>query len=872
MQLVHMPCGTHHFKDFGYERYPYRPLVGDEVFVQLLVENVVGEASAILTWEMDGTVMPEIAGQRVIRDGDDRLFFRFSFGSFGRLSQVSYRFSVTSENQQVTTKDYSFEVLIAEILGEPISLLKHGSCAYALFERIIIAFDWSRSLRIYTLPSGTEVTGVVVSSITERLDEETVLVIENAPFFWELKRYTNILTGVVRNSYRILVDHEGLVHQVSYTPELAYDHLVGLGERFDQIDQKGKKLLCRVVEHFARQGENSYLPIPFFMTEKEIGWFSSTKHRLWIDARDGMKLTFDTPQKGILTEEWWLLGNPQELLSKLHTLTGEATLPPKWALGLWISSNGWNTQKETLEQLRALKEHMLPATAIVLEAWSDEQTFCIFNDAEHELLDQEQPYSYTDFTFSEDGKWPDPKGLAEEIQRAGLNLVLWQIPVVKYEWGQPGSQLLRDEAYAIEKGYCILNDDGTPYRITDHWFRNSLLLDFTNPKAVKWWFGKRSYLLADLGVKGFKTDGGEFLFDDSAVLYDGQKGETAHNLYPLQYVGAYNDFMREHGVDGITFTRAGYIGAQTQPIHWAGDQLSEWSELRAQLVAGLSAGLSGLPFWSFDIGGFAGEFPSPELYLRSVAMGAFCPVMQWHSEPRNGQFYHTARERWNNDRSPWNLATLYKDEKIISIYRLFSNLRMNLLPYIYNEAKQCVKTARPLMAHLLVDFSDDKNVWSVHDQYMFGRDLLAAPIMEEGATNREIYLPVGTWHDLFLGGTLEGGRRIEYACPVERIPIFVRDGVALPINMSSSKVIGSQSGSAGVGNDVTSYDQLAFLCFGAGSCQFSDDQGVQLSIHNGQVSGTGIQEVILVDSSGADPGDEVELFGRFVAARTIVVE
>ena len=872
MQLVHLPCGTHYFQDFGYERYPYRPLVGEEVFVQLLVEDAVGEVSATLAWEIDSVPQPALTGEKVVRAGDDRFYFRFDLGSFNQLCQVRYRFTVRSGKEQVTTKNYDFAVLAEEALGNPISLLKNDSCAYAIFERIIIAFDWSRALRVYTLDRQTKVTGTAVSSITEQVDEKTTLAIETAPFFWIVKRYTKTVTGAAEGSYRILVDRAGLVHRFSYSPKLAYEHLVGLGERFDQVDQKGNMLLCRVVEHFTRQEKNSYLPIPFFMTEKGVGWFSSTKHRLWIEARDGLRLAFDTPQRGILTEEWWLFGKPQNLLLQLHDLTGKAMLPPKWALGLWISGNGWNTQKETMEQLEALKEHMLPATVIVLEAWSDEQTFCIFNDAQYDLLDQEQPYSYGDFTFPDNGKWPDPQGLAKAIQGAGLNLVLWQIPVIKHEYGEAGSQLLSDEAYGIEQGYCILNDDGTPYRITDHWFRNSLLLDFTNPEAVKWWFGKRKYLLEDLGVKGFKTDGGEFLFDDSAVLYGGQTGETAHNLYPLQYVGAYNDFLQEHGVDGITFSRAGYAGAQTQPIHWAGDQLSEWSEFRAQLVAGLSAGLSGIPFWSFDMGGFAGDFPSPELYLRSVALGAFCPVMQWHSEPRDGQFYHTARERWNNDRSPWNLATLHNDEGLISIYRLFANLRMNLLPYIYQEAQHCVQTARPLMAHLLVDFPEDEEVWSVHDQYMFGRELLVAPIMEEGATSRAIYLPEGTWHDLFLGGTIEGGQTIEYSCPVERIPVFVRDGAALAVNMGSSRIIGSESGSAGVGNDVTSYDQLAFLCFGGGSCEFSDDLGVQLTVHDGQVSGKGIREVLLVDCSGADPGDEVQLFNRFVAARTVEVE
>jgi hypothetical protein len=176
------------------------------------------------------------------------------------------------------------------------------------------------------------------------------------------------------------------------------------------------------------------------------------------------------------------------------------------------------------------------------------------------------------------------------------------------------------------------------------------------------------------------------------------------------------------------------------------------------------------------------------------------------------------------------------------------------------------------MAHLIVDFSGDKVVWSVHDQYMFGRELLVAPLMEEGATSRAIYLPAGTWHDLFLGGTIEGGQTMEYACPVERTPVFVRDGAALPTNMGSSRIIGSQSKAAGVGNDVTRYDQLAFLCFGRGSCEFSDDLGVQVFVQGGQVSGKGISEVLLVDCNGVGPGDQVQLFDRFVAARTVAVE
>lgn len=867
-----MPCGTHHFKDFGYERYPYRPLLGEDVSVQLLVEDAVGDVNAVLCWEKDGQRMPEILGEKIDLFGDQRLFFRFSFGSFEELSHVNYRFLVDTGEGIQHSKDYHFEVLQEGPLGPIKQLLQGNDVAYAVFERLIISFTWGDGFCVRILDPTFSLTGEPVGSIHQQLTEEVRFELTAQPFSWSLKRYTKTVLQVHGAEYRVCSNAAGQVQKLTYRPEIDSKHIFGMGERFEGVEQKGNQFVCRVVEHFTKQGKHTYLPIPFFMTETGLGWHSSSRYRTWFDASSGLELSFETPKKGVLLEEHWLFGQPQELLAELHNLTGQAILPPKWAFGLWISGNGWNTQKETKEQLEALKEHDLPATVIVLEAWSDEQTFSIFNDAQYEPLAQEKAYVYPDFTFPADGKWPDPQNLAREIKEAGLNLVLWQIPVVKYEEGGPGPQLQRDETYAIEKGYCVLNDDGTPYRITDHWFKHSLLLDFTNPDAVKWWFSKRVYLLESLGVKGFKTDGGEFLFDDAAILHNGETGETAHNTYTMQYVAAYNDFLKEHGVQGVTFSRAGYTGAQTQPIHWAGDQLSEWSEFQAQVTAGLSAGLSGIPFWSFDISGFAGDFPSSELYLRSVAMAAFCPVMQWHSEPRTGQFYQTDRFHWNNDRSPWNLAFVHQDQRMISIYRLFANLRMNLLPYIYQEAMYCANTARPLMAHMVIDYANDEKAWHIHDQYMFGRDLLVAPVMEEGAEGRKVYLPEGTWHDLFLGESLQGEEVIDYLCPLERIPVFVRDGAVLPVNMNEAGIIGTESTIGGVGNDVTSYIQLGFLCYGAEVFTFTDDIGTHLLLEKGEVSGRGPAQVILIDPTKTQLKSSVQLFGRPVPAHTVAVK
>lgn len=364
--------------------------------------------------------------------------------------------------------------------------------------------------------------------------------------------------------------------------------------------------------------------------------------------------------------------------------------------------------------------------------------------------------------------------MIRKVRETGLHLLLWQIPVIKCEMDhEPSDQLKTDEAEAIEKGYCVLNEDGTPYRITENWFHNSLLPDFTNPETVSWWFGKRKYLL-DLGVEGFKTDGGEFLYDHSARLHNGMTGLEAQNLYPSFCIRAYHDFLRQNRVNGITFSRADFTGAQTRPLHWAGDQLSRWSELRSQLRAGISAGLSGVIFWGFDIGGFAGELPSAELYLRATALACFSPVMQWHAEPRSGQFYATHEDGFNNDRSPWNLADKLKDPRVLELGIKFAKTRRKLRPYLLQEAAWCVQACRPMMAHLCLDFPEDPESCRCEDQYMFGRRLMICPILGEGQTRRAVWLPMGKWKHWYTGEVYEGPRRMEFPCPLDEMIVLER--------------------------------------------------------------------------------------------------
>lgn len=289
---------------------------------------------------------------------------------------------------------------------------------------------------------------------------------------------------------------------------------------------------------------------------------------------------------------------------------------------------------------------------MVLEAWSDEATFYIWNGAQYAAKDAKTGFAKEDFTFGE--PWPDPEAMIHKMHEKGIKLVLWQIPALKeLEEGRLCTQHDTDCLYAVENDLVAQKEDGTPYYIPKQWFIGSMLPDFSNPATRMWWFHKRDYLLK-MGVDGFKTDGGEFVHDTNTCFYQGLDGKSARNLYAMWYEKAYMEFI---GKDRILFSRAGYTGAQMTPMHWAGDQLSEFSELQSVFKAGISLSFSGVPFWIFDIGGFAVPLPNKELYLRASALAAFVSAMQWHSEPADGQFEGVLKGNGgNNDRSPWNIT------------------------------------------------------------------------------------------------------------------------------------------------------------------------------------------------------------------------
>lgn len=602
----------------------------------------------------------------------------------------------------------------------------------------------------------------------------------------------------------------------------------GMGERFSQLSFQRCEVDNYVYNQYKDQGHRTYIPIPLAIGGDDFGVFlqSSLYSIFRFGTAAPTELEIEADVDSVQQKLMWsgLQGEPSQQIHQYTAITGKPKLPPKWAFGPWMSSNNWDSDQETRYQLDQNKKHEIAATVIVLEQWSDEATFYIFNDAQYKSKPGEERFTYNDFTFPAWGRWPDPQGLVERIHEDGLRLLLWQAPVMKYMEGLVHQQHDLDEATMIERGYMVKHSDGTPYRIPSfEWFRGSLVPDFTNEEASQWWLEQRQYLLNELKIDGFKTDGGECIYGSDLQFHDGRNGATMRNEYPNTYVQAFHQFANRF-VDGgaITFSRAGYIGAQNTPMHWAGDEKSTFAAFRASIVAGLSSGLSGLPFWGWDMGGFSGEIPSAELYIRSTQMATFCPVMQYHAESK-GQF--------NMDRTPWNIAERTNSANVLSIYKSYADLRMNILPYIYEQAQHSASTGEPLMRALCIDYPHDEIASQIQTQYMFGKQLLVAPIVHEGATETNMYFPEGSWVSLLESDAkvIHGGAYRTVGAAIEHIPVYMKENSIIPVHLNESLALPSH-----VGNSVELHKELVFIAYfnGAGGCSYTfiDEQAASVKI------------------------------------------
>jgi len=606
------------------------------------------------------------------------------------------------------------------------------------------------------------------------------------------------------------------------------EEFFGFGERFNRFYQRGHKIEMCVTDHYLDHKSDSYMPIPFFLSTKGYSiYVNSSRYCLFemCTRKDDMySFTLDASRvDNPLLDYYFIAGDtPKDVIINYTNITGKSALPPRWVFGPWMSSNGWNSQSRVMSEVNRTMVEDIPATVIVIEAWSDEASFYIWNDAEYQPKSGDKIFSYEDFKFPSSGRWPDPKKMVDELHQKGLRVILWQNPVCYA--ANPNVQQKKDEEYIKKQGYYIKDPNSSEgiYRIPQkNWFSGGIPFDFTNPNAVRWWLSKRAYLFNmgtnDKGetvtIDGFKTDGGEHIKNADLIFYDGRKGDEMQNAYPNSYIKAYHDFVQEktHG-DGITFSRAGFTGSQKFPCHWAGDERSTFKGFRQSIIAGLSASISGISFWGWDLAGFTGASrPTEELYARSAAMAAFCPIMQYHA------IAHKEGKKCL-DRTPWSFSP-----KTMGIYRKYATIRMNLIPYIYSEAKKFSNTGLPLMRPLAIEYPEDKNCQDKIYQYLFGELLLIAPVVYEGVKTGDVYLPPGEWIDFWKEARYHGPQTIAYLTPVDVIPVFIKSGAILPMTLNADYIIGAS---------ITNFSQLVFNVYpsGTSSYEWYDDSNQTVRI------------------------------------------
>jgi alpha-D-xyloside xylohydrolase len=330
-----------------------------------------------------------------------------------------------------------------------------------------------------------------------------------------------------------------------------------------------------------------------------------------------------------------------------------------------------------------------------------------------------------------------------DLLKEGFHISLWQLPYFTAK-----NPLFPE---IVQHGYNVRNENGVLPA-------EDAVLDMSNPDAVKWYQGKLGGLLK-MGASVIKVDFGEGA-PVTGRYASGRSGWYEHNLYPLRYNQAVFDVTREvkGAGEGIIWARSAWAGSQRYPLHWGGDAENTNSAMAAQLRGGLSFGLSGFTYWSHDMGGFVDPAPRG-LYRRWVPFGMLTSHSRAHGAP---------------PKEPWGYDPAFVDD-----YRRAVNLKYELMPYVYAQAKESSANGWPMLRTLFFEFPDDPTSWSVEDEYLFGSDLLVAPLFEE-VTERDVYLPPGQWVDYQTGRAYEGARWHRIAAGPIPIVLLIRDHVAIP--------------------------------------------------------------------------------------------
>lgn len=497
---------------------------------------------------------------------------------------------------------------------------------------------------------------------------------------------------------------------------------------------------------------NSQASVPFAVSSLGYGflWNNPAVGRAFFGKNITTWEAYST--KGL---DYWITAEdtPAKIEEAYAKVAGTVPMMPDYAMGFWQCKLRYQTQEELLEVAREYRRRGLPISVIVIDYF-------------HWPLQGDWKF---DLKY-----WPDPDAMIRELKEMGIELMVSIWPTVDY----------RSENFEEmkEKGYLIRTDRG--FRIAMDYQGNTVHFDATNPKAREyvWQKAKKNYY--EKGIRVFWLDEAEpeySIYDfDNYRYYMGPNVQIG-NIYPAMYAKAFFDGMKAEGQENIiNLLRCAWAGSQKYgALVWSGDIHSSFGSLRNQLAAGLNMGIAGIPWWTTDIGGFHGGNPGDpafkELLVRWFEYGTFCPVMRLHGsreplkEPMGTEGGAACASGAGNE--VWSFG-----EEAYEICRTYLQMRDNMKPYITELMEAAHQNGTPVMRPLFYDFPDEKQSWEVEDEYMFGPDVLVAPILYAGMRKRSVYLPNGfRWTEYWTGEEVEGGRTIEADAPLHRLPVFTRN-------------------------------------------------------------------------------------------------
>jgi alpha-glucosidase len=555
--------------------------------------------------------------------------------------------------------------------------------------------------------------------------------------------------------------------QASYKTLRANEHFFGLGEKSGGLDRRGEtfKMWNSDKPCYATDEDPLYKSIPFFMSNFGYGIFfdNTFKSEFNFGSTSNDYFSFSSPGGEMI---YYFIAGPsyKQIIERYTQLTGKPIMPPEWALGFSQCRGLYTNEKLAREVAGEFRKRQIPCDIIYQDiGWTQ---------------------NLQDFEWRKEN-YENPKKMVADLAAQGFKMIVSQDPVIS----QKNRKQWRE---ADSLGYFTKDiRTGKSYDMPWPWGGNCGVVDFTKPAAADWWGGYQQKVLND-GVRGFWTDMGEPAWSNE---------EDADRLFMKHYAGMHNEI---HNVYGLTWdkvvteqfekrnpnkrifqmTRAAFAGMQRYTFGWSGDSgngdnvLNGWNKLAAQVILAQSAGMGLIPFWTTDISGYCGDIKDrdamAELYVRWMQFGVFNPLSRAHHEG-------------NNAAEPWTFGP--EAERIC---RDAINLKYRLHPYLYTYARTAFDTGLPLIRALLLEYPEDTETFKLESEFLLGKELLVAPVVEKEATEKQIYLPQGEWIDFNDGITTYRGKQwISYPVTLSTIPLFVKRGSIIP-EMNVQQYIGEK--------------------------------------------------------------------------------